>query len=110
MEWAIQFDPVGKTKRLAEALGCPVQNCSEKQILEYLKQQSTAALNSKMLATLSADERRRGLPIPFKPCVEQDVVSKFLSCMKLNFNTYLCAARGIFNEICLRTAQQSKCN
>lgn len=78
MEWSIQADPVGKTKRLAEVLGCPVKNSSEKQILEYLMEQSTASLYSKMLSTLSADERRRGLPIPFKPCVEQDVVSKML--------------------------------
>lgn len=77
MEWSIQADPVGKTKRLAEVLGCPVTNSSEKQILDYLMQQSTADLYSKMLSTLSADERRRGLPIPFKPCVEQDAVRNF---------------------------------
>lgn len=77
MEWSIQADPVGKTKRIAEILGCPVEKSSEKQILEYLNQQSTAALYSKMLLTLSADEKRRGLPIPFKPCIEKDLVNQF---------------------------------
>lgn len=75
MEWAIQTDPVGKTRRLAAAVGCPeTETKSQADILEYLRGQSTAALYSKMLPTLDTDERRRGLPIPFKPCLERDEV------------------------------------
>lgn len=75
MEWAIQTDPVGKTRRLAAAVGCPqTETKSQADILEYLCGQSTAALYSKMLPTLDTDERRRGLPIPFKPCLERDEV------------------------------------
>lgn len=97
MEWAVEADPVGKTRRLAQVLGCPVENGSDKEILEYLKQQSSVDLHAKMLETLSPDEKRRDLPIPFKPCVETNVVSTYFKLYIINqFNALLCAQPGAF--------------
>lgn len=80
MEWSIQSDPVGKSRRLAAVVGCAdAESKSQADILEYLRGQSTAALYSKMLQTLDTDERRRGLPIPFKPCLERDEVCIYIS-------------------------------
>lgn len=110
MDWTMQADPVGKSKRLAEVLGCPVKNSSDKQILAYLKQQSTVDVHSKVLETLSPDEKRRDLPLPFKPCVEQDVVSLFLSYIIIQFNALMFVARCLFEEICPRATQKTEFN
>lgn len=69
----MQSDPVGKSKRLIEVLGCN-SSASQQEMLHFLKEIDTKTIFSSMFGTLSEDERRRGLPIPFKPCVEQDLV------------------------------------
>lgn len=62
-----------KSLILAKALQCKSDN--QKKVLDHLRSiKDLFALNSAYFATLSADERRRGLPIAFKPTVEVDSV------------------------------------
>ncbi|XP_037947250.1 esterase B1-like isoform X1 [Teleopsis dalmanni] len=70
MEWSFQSNPGYKTRKLAKLLGCESNKTSD--ILAFL--QSDAVTADRILLSspcvLTEDERRRGLPLPFKPVVE----------------------------------------
>ncbi|XP_037949556.1 esterase E4-like isoform X2 [Teleopsis dalmanni] len=70
MEWSFQSNPGYKTRKLAKLLGCESNKTSD--ILTFL--QSDAVTADRILActlgVLTEDELRRGLPLPFKPVVE----------------------------------------
>ncbi|XP_037041278.1 esterase E4 isoform X1 [Bradysia coprophila] len=77
-EWLIQPDPVGKSKRIAELLG--FEGGSQTETLDYL--QGVEDLNGFQKHfgnVLSADEKRRGLPLCFKPCIEIDTPNAILT-------------------------------
>lgn len=70
MEWMIQKKPEEKTRKLTELVGCKEKKASE--ILAYLKSiKESSTIYNNWYGTLSADEKRRGLPMPFKPAVER---------------------------------------
>lgn len=69
-EWVIQNYGVEKSRKLAELMG--FKSNSDKDILEYLKNHKEPIhIYKHLLGTLTADEKRRGLPMPFKPVIEQ---------------------------------------
>lgn len=83
MEWVIQQNPIEKSLALAKLLGCS-DISSQKNVLKFLQttDKSLQTFNEIMIHTLTPDERRRGLPIIFKPCVEADLVNFLLKFIK----------------------------
>lgn len=76
MEWVMQSQAEEKSKILAKRLGCT--ETDSHKILQFLRGiDDLPTLFKEYFGTLSADERRRGLPIVFKPTVERDTVWKF---------------------------------
>lgn len=73
MEWVMQSQAEEKSKILAKRLGC--NEFDQKKILTFLRGiDDIPTLFKEYFGTLTADERRRGLPIVFKPTVERDTV------------------------------------
>ncbi|XP_059614088.1 acetylcholinesterase isoform X2 [Phlebotomus argentipes] len=68
MEWVMQEEPEQKAVRLAKIVGC--KSNAEEEIYESLMSASALDLTLGAVKTLTEDEKRRGLPIPFKPVVE----------------------------------------
>uniref|UniRef100_A0A1I8PVQ4 Carboxylesterase type B domain-containing protein n=1 Tax=Stomoxys calcitrans TaxID=35570 RepID=A0A1I8PVQ4_STOCA len=71
MEWVFQTNPVYKTRKLAEDLGYK-ETSNTKGLLKFLQspEVTDAHILSKMLGVLTREERRRELPLPFKPVIE----------------------------------------
>ncbi|XP_073812386.1 cricklet [Musca autumnalis] len=71
MEWVFQTNPAYKVRKLAEELGLR-RTTDTKELLEFLQSPKITPLHmlEKTLKTMTADERRRELPLPFKPVVE----------------------------------------
>lgn len=76
MDWVIQKNAIEKSLLIAKLLGC-TDISSQKNVLEFLQttDKSLESFYEKMILTLTPDERRRGLPIIFKPCIEADLVN-----------------------------------
>lgn len=74
MEWVFQQNAEKKSKILAKNLGCTETDSNK--ILEFLRgiEQLPIYTDKEYFTTMTADERRRGLPIVFKPNVERDTV------------------------------------
>lgn len=73
MEWVMQSQAEEKSRILAKRLGCT--ETDSHKILEFLRGiDDLPTLFKEYFGTLSADERRRGLPIVFKPTVERETV------------------------------------
>lgn len=73
MEWVIQPQAEEKSRLLAQRLGCNESN--PQKILEFLRNiDDLPTLSKEYFNTLTPDERRRGLPIIFKPNVERESV------------------------------------
>lgn len=70
MEWVFQSNPSYKTRRLAELMNFKTNNT--KQLLAFLQSSKVTPLDllTKSLPVLTPDERRRGLPLPYKPVIE----------------------------------------
>lgn len=71
-EWTFQTNPTFKSRKLAESLG--LSNTSNpKELLHFLQSPKITPthLLAQTLKVLTPDERRRGLPLAFKPVVEQ---------------------------------------
>lgn len=64
--------PEDKTRMLAQLLGCAESN--SKEIIKFLKNQDTSAVHSQIFNTMTADDKRGGLPIPFKPAIQIESV------------------------------------
>ncbi|XP_035784382.1 esterase B1-like isoform X1 [Anopheles albimanus] len=71
MEWVMQRDSVERTRTLARLLDPEAK--TDEQVYRTLMAASHVELMGLMASTLSADEKRRGLPMPFKPVVEENV-------------------------------------
>ncbi|XP_055701968.1 acetylcholinesterase isoform X2 [Phlebotomus papatasi] len=87
MEWVMQEDPEGKAERLAKIVGC--QSNSDEEIFASLMSATPEDLAIGAIRTLSEDEKRRGLPIPFKPVVEPPGDDALLTDTPLNLATAL---------------------
>lgn len=75
MEWAMQSKAEEKSRILAKLLGC--NETDPHKIVEYLRNvDDLSKLFKEYQKTLSADERRRGLPMIFKPTIERDTVNE----------------------------------
>lgn len=73
MEWVMQTNAEEKSKMLAKRLGC--DETDSHKILEFLRGiDDLSTLFKEYYGTMTADEKRRGLPIIFKPTVEVDTV------------------------------------
>lgn len=70
MEWVMQKHPEERARLLAKNMGCKEK--SDKKILQFLQEEPTVKLLAYMLSTLTEDEKRLGLPMPFKPVVEKE--------------------------------------
>lgn len=70
MQWVMQMMPSYKATNLAQSMGC--QETSPKKIAEFLRdpKNTSESMLPHLLKTITADERRRDLPIPFKPVIE----------------------------------------
>ncbi|XP_017489752.1 PREDICTED: esterase B1-like isoform X1 [Rhagoletis zephyria] len=81
MEWVFQLTPQNKVRGLCELLGC--QSRDTRDMLNFLQShEKVTPLNvlANTLPLLSSDERRRGLPLPFGPVVEdQSSSDRFIS-------------------------------
>lgn len=74
MEWVVQSKAEEKSELLAKLLGC--NETDPHKILKFLRNiDDLPTLCKEYFRTASADERRRGLPIIFKPTVERDTVT-----------------------------------
>ncbi|XP_049299506.1 juvenile hormone esterase isoform X1 [Anopheles funestus] len=69
MEWVMQHDSVNRTRSLARHINADAK--TDEEVYQTLLQADKAELMGLMIHTLSADEKRRGLPMPFKPVVEE---------------------------------------
>ncbi|XP_055381803.1 juvenile hormone esterase-like [Condylostylus longicornis] len=67
-EWVIQNNPEYKAKRLAELMG--FKGPDDKLVEFLIKTKQPVDIYKHLLGVLTPDERRRGLPMPFKPVVE----------------------------------------
>lgn len=73
MEWVRQPSAEEKSKILARNLGCTATDSHK--ILGFLRSvDDLPTINKEIFKTMTADERRRGFPIVFKPSVEQESV------------------------------------
>lgn len=73
MEWVMQSQAEEKSKKLAKLLGC--NETDSQKILEFFRRYNDyPTLLKEYFRTLTPDEKRRGLPIVFKPNVERDTV------------------------------------
>lgn len=70
MEWVFQWNPAYKTRRLAEVIG--LKTNETKKLLKFLQSPQVKPLDilTKTLQVMTADERRRCMPFPFSPVVE----------------------------------------
>ncbi|XP_053689265.1 acetylcholinesterase-like isoform X2 [Sabethes cyaneus] len=73
MEWVMQLNPEEKARTLAKLIGCNQENDAE--MYETLMTASTEDLVGRMLGVMTADEKVRGLPMPFKPVVESETAT-----------------------------------
>lgn len=81
MEWVMQSQAEEKSKQLAKRLGC--SDTDSHKILKFLRGYNDyPKILKEYFGTLTPDEKRRGLPIVFKPNVELDTVC---NSAKLNF-------------------------
>ncbi|XP_053674681.1 uncharacterized protein LOC128724987 [Anopheles nili] len=71
MEWVMQRDSIERTRTLARLINPGAKTDSD--VYETLLKADVAALMGLMVNTLTADDKRRGLPMPFKPVVEEGV-------------------------------------
>lgn len=74
MEWVFAANPEYKARRMAQLLGLQnAQSCSAKEVLAFLQSEHTTptGILQNTLAVMTPDEKRRGLPLIFKPVVEQ---------------------------------------
>ncbi|XP_058123887.1 juvenile hormone esterase [Anopheles coustani] len=71
MEWAMQLDSVNRTRTLARLIDPAAK--SDEEVYRTLLKADKVELMGLMLNTLTADEKRRGLPMPFKPVVEESI-------------------------------------
>lgn len=73
MEWAIQPFAEEKSKSLAKILGCA--ETDPKKTLEFLRGvDDLATLLKGYFKVMTPDDKRRGLPIVFKPNIERETV------------------------------------
>lgn len=73
MEWVMQSKAEEKSKILAKVLGC--KETDSHKILEFLCGfDDLPTLLKGYYLTMTDDEKRRGLPIIFKPTIETDTV------------------------------------
>lgn len=73
MEWCIQPNAEEKSRSLAKYLGC--METDSQKILNYLRGVDDLQKLLKLyFQVLTPDERRRGLPMSFKPNIERDTV------------------------------------
>lgn len=83
-EWTMQSNAEEKSKLLAQKLGCTETDSTK--IAHFLKSiTDLPTLFSHYFSVLTVDERRRGLPIVFKPTVEQESVKSCCSKAKREF-------------------------
>ncbi|XP_067631087.1 carboxylic ester hydrolase isoform X2 [Eurosta solidaginis] len=72
MEWVFQRNPTYKVRRLCELLG--LQSTSNtKEMLKFLQSPDKVKpfnVLTNVMPLLTPDERRRGLPLPFRPVIE----------------------------------------
>ncbi|XP_055528121.1 esterase E4-like isoform X2 [Wyeomyia smithii] len=73
MEWVMQLNPEEKARTLAKLIGCKGENDAD--VYETLMTASTEDLVGRMLGVMTADEKVRGLPMPFKPVVESETAT-----------------------------------
>lgn len=73
MEWAFQPYAEEKSRVLAQRLGC-AENDPQK-ILQFLRGiDDLGTMYKEYFKVMTPDERRRGLPLVFKPNIERDTV------------------------------------
>uniref|UniRef100_A0A1B0EWG9 Carboxylic ester hydrolase n=1 Tax=Lutzomyia longipalpis TaxID=7200 RepID=A0A1B0EWG9_LUTLO len=82
MEWVMQEEPEEKAERLAKIVGC--QSNKPDDIMASLMKAPAEELALGGVKTLTEDEKRRGLPIPFKPVVEPPGKDSLLTDTPLN--------------------------
>uniref|UniRef100_T1P807 carboxylesterase n=1 Tax=Musca domestica TaxID=7370 RepID=T1P807_MUSDO len=71
MEWVFQNNPEYKVRKLAKEMGLE-STTDTKELLKFLQSPKITPLHmlEKTVSTLTADERRRQLPLAFKPVIE----------------------------------------
>lgn len=73
MEWSFQPYAEEKSRTLAKLLGCTSNDSRE--ILKFLREfDDLQKMYKQYFAVMTPDERRRGLPLVFKPNIERETV------------------------------------
>lgn len=73
----LQIDAEDKAVHLARILGCP--SLKSEDLLKTLMNADAKEMTRLANRTLSADEKRRGLPMPFRPVIEPTNEGAFIS-------------------------------
>lgn len=76
LDWGFQVEPEKKAIKLAEELSC--KSNSPEDILETLMNAVPEDMIRLAPKTSTSDEKRRGLPLPFRPVIEIPNASVFL--------------------------------
>lgn len=130
MEWVVQGNPAEKTSKLAQLTGCKeasskeilgmdllillhitlvfnsksdftlVCRCITIRFVAHLMDVSASDLYDQLYAVLSLDDKRRGLPMAFKPVVEIDTVNlRIRRSEQRRFLLFFISARSDFDQI-----------
>jgi carboxylesterase type B len=76
-DWVIQRDGIGRTKKLAQILGCESQD--DNDIYETVMNAPLKELFRKGFAVNPKDEKRRNLNFVFKPVIERESSDAFMT-------------------------------
>lgn len=76
MEWAIQKNPEDKARWIAKLAGCEAQ--TDEEIGDFLREVPVINIMMYILSVMTEEEKRRMLPIIFKPVIEQPGVNSLL--------------------------------
>lgn len=86
-DWVIQNNPENKARILAKFLGSKGQ--TDKDVYETLMKATPKELLFNSLKAIHPDEKRRNLPLVFKPVIEHDSVHKHFTSMNTQSLTHL---------------------
>lgn len=69
-EWVMQKSPEDRARNLANAIS-DKELKTDQEVFDFLMTSDPVQINMNIIKTLTDEERKRGLPIPFAPVVEQ---------------------------------------
>ena len=101
----MQKNPEDKARILAKFLGCKGQ--TDKDVYETLMKATPKELLINSLKAIHPDEKRRNLPLVFKPVIElESVIEQLLLINHYKYSFNDISAGCIFDKIPIRTTKE----